>query len=249
MTITSYAKFFMTLALVGSLSACGGSSGSVVVTPPVGGGTTAAPDGSNLSSVIAFAKDGTQSDLGNGVTRYSNTQTIDGTKYHAWVDSLPGYGDALVSYQTNDQGVSYTLTGSTPTVLNAPAGVYTGQIEMSYKPGANGTWQVMTGNLAAQLDLTNGTVGIDSIASNANNTIEVLGTTTVSGSTFSAPDVTVRLRDGSGNLVKDYAGNVDGKIVTGDTNSAMFGTVGVNDPDGFQLNGGIHAAYDPSQNP
>ncbi|MBD3803451.1 MAG: hypothetical protein IE919_09440 [Thioclava sp.] len=183
------------------------------------------------------------------MTRYTNTQTIDGTKYHAWVDSLPGYGDALVSYQTDDQGVTYTLTGDTPTVLNAPAGVYTGQIEMSYQLEPNGNWQMMAGNLSGELDLTNGTVAFDSIAGNANNVIEAFGTANVSGAQFAANDMTVRLRDGSGVYIKDYTGSVDGKIVTGDTNSAMFGTLDASDADGFNLTGGIHAAYDPSYNP
>lgn len=236
-----------------ALSACGGGSSDggagAVVSPPVSGGTTTAPDGADINSVIAFAKDGTQTDLGNGVTRYTNTQTIDGTKYHAWVDSLPGYGDALVSYQTNDQGVAYTLTGDTPTLLNAPAGVYTGQIELSYQAAGDNTWQVAAGNLSAQLDLTNGTVTLDSISSNASNNIEVFGTANVSGAQFAANDVTVRMRDGSGTFIKDYTGNVDGKIVTGSTNSAMFGTLDASDADGFNLTGGIQAAYDPSYNP
>ncbi|WP_156102903.1 hypothetical protein [Thioclava atlantica] len=224
-----------------ALSACGG--GGSVVAPPVYD-PLVAPDGSDISSVIAFAKKGGTIDLGNGVTRYTNTQVINSKKYAAWVDVLPGYGDALVSFQTDDQGVTYTMTGDTPTVVSAPTGVYTGQIELSYKQTSADTWRVATGNVSVNLDLANGTAAIDSIASNADNNIEVFGNATVSGAQLASNTMTMRMRDGAGTLLYDKTGSLDGKIITGTDTSAIVGTVNATDSaDGYELNGGLTTGY------
>ena len=235
-----------------ALSGCGGGNtdggGGAVVTPPVSGGTTAAPDGSDINSVIAFAKQsGGYYAMQNDVKRYETTKTIDGTKYTAWVDSLPGIGDAVVGYRVDDNQVVYSLNNDIPTPVTALSGIYTGTINLSYRLSPSGEWRTMFNNGYIDLDLQAGTFTTDSIASNDTDTFEVFGSGTVANKTLSANDLTVRHRDADGNFLKDYTGSVgENRIVAGSngpTNQAIIGKISSSDPDGFEMHGVFDYQY------
>lgn len=259
MKFTSYAKNLSALALVALLAACGGGgsgtdggSGSTVQ-PPVGGGTTAAPDGSDINSVISFAKrSGSYYALQNNVQRFETTQTIDGTTYTAWVDSVPGIGDAVVGYRVDNNQMVYTLNGDVPTAVTGLSGVYTGSIDMSYRMSPSGDWQVMSDNAAIQLDLQAGTFNIDSVASNGTDGFEVFGTGTVTNQTLASDTLTVRHRDGSGAFVKDYTGTIgENRMVQGSNgpdNLGLIGKFSSSDADGFEMNGAFDTQYSQQYN-
>lgn len=257
MKFNSYAKIFSAMTLVVALSACGGGStdggAGAVVTPPVSGGTTAAPDGSDINSVIAFAKEsGGYYTLQNDVKRYQTSKTIDGTKYTAWVDSLPGIGDAVVGYQVDDGQMVYTLNGDAGTAATPVSGVYNGQNDISYRLSSSGDWQMITSTGYIQLDMTTGTGSFAGGGGNTNNNMDIAGTVTVSGSTVSADNMNVDLRDGQGNFIKRYTGSIqDGQVIAGTdgpTNQAIIGKLSSSDPDGFEMNGAFDFQYSKDYN-
>ena len=258
------AKTSLLLAFALSLTACGGGGGGGgvsqppvitdpgdtdpddtdpddTVNPPVVG-----PLSTSTADLVTYAQAGTTAGFENGVMRSRNVKSADGVIHNAHYDSLAGSTNGRVTYVNSDGEAIYRLVGDTPTSVTAPSGVYTGEIDMSWKDGADDDLHTASGRMAIVLNLQSGSASVDSIVDdNANNVIQVIGSANVVGGALKGDAMTVLVGDAEGANIRNETGTLDGVIASGTDSSAIFGTVGSsNTANGWEMTGGFSTGFD-----
>lgn len=218
----------LTFAPLVLLIACGGggSQGGGASTPipsPVAG----APVATDAATLVAWTRDGGRTaEFENGVMRTRRTLTVDGVRHSAYVDAVPGYGDARVTYTDGSGETVFALVDNAAPTGTAPTGVYTGEVDAVWTPSAGIGAQSGTGRMAITLDAASGEAWIDSIIGGTNSNVQFMGAAKASGGRLSADDLTAQYRDGEGYFIRNEEAVVDGRLIAGHDTAAIIGTIG-----------------------
>lgn len=233
----------LALAPVALLMACGGggsSQGSSTPSPtptPV----ATAPAATDAATLVTWAKDGgSTSEFENGVMRTRRTLTVDGVRHTAYVDAVPGYGDARVTYSDGSGSTVFALVDNTAATGTAPTGVYTGEVDAVWTPNAAIGTQSGTGRMAITLDAASGEAWIDSIIGGSNSNVQFMGSANASGGTLTADEMIAQYRDGDGYFIRNEDAAVDGRLIAGTDTAAIIGTISAD-----SANAGFTTGFDP----
>lgn len=250
--IMKTSKTFSGLAAVlaiSALTACGGGGGGSAPNPvpaptqpkPAEPGNPASGSAKDLA---AFARTGGAKQM-DGYVRYTRAY---GSGSSVSYDALPGGAAGLVTLSEAGKARVFDLNGGPMVSADTPSGVYTGDIDLDYRMTAGGDWRAMRGNMAMSLDLEGGKVGIDSIAGNGSNVIEVMGEAQVSNGVIGGEDLTTRVRDAEGRFMFDAKGSVDGLVSGTGDDAGIAATFEGSHANGFGMNGGAVLVLDPEFN-
>lgn len=224
-----------------ALSGCGSSSGSVAT-------TLTGPLSTSSADIAAFASQGETTTIENGVERTKNTAT-DGAGVHtAYVDGLPGSDVSRVTYIANSGEAIYRVLGTPQAVTHATTGIYSGNLDLTWRDGADDALHSDSGRMAIYLDMENGQAFVDSIVggNNGANVIQVLGDASVNDGRLTGESMAVIVGDATGSNMRTETGSLDGLIANGSNTTAIMGTVeSINLENGFHMTGGFSAGRAP----
>lgn len=267
--MTKFATTLLPLALSATLAACGssGSTGAIAPapTPEVPGGpgqpndpgtpSLSNPTSNAVADLLAFAQGGSKYVAPGGVARLER-ETADGRVVSAAV--LEGTNSGYVKVEQAGTVTAYTLAGAPIVTADTPGGVFTGDFEASYRMGASQPVLAARGDGFIELDMASGQAYMDSLVSNRDNNILVLGTMQYADGRLAGNGLHVQVRDGAGNIdlngngrtdddVWGNFGNAEAILVDNANGTSIIGVMDAQHESGFQMDGGFVVNHDPSR--
>lgn len=235
MKLTKSLPLLAILAL--GVAACSDNKTSASVGADLNGGL----DAEQVASLSELAQEGEKTAIGAGVDRFKNDLTVDGKTGTVTADIVAGAGATLITTAFEGEETEYALTAKADAKMATPSGDFEGPIDMSYRTSDMGATSTASGGVLISVDGEFGEIFVGGAAFDDTTTFELSGDGVAENGTIQSDFMSIRMRDGQGEIIGDHDADLNGVFVKGTNGTAISGLVKV-DNETLKLNGAYTAA-------